>query len=136
LAGVEVQHIPGGCTGVCRPVDVGIGKPFKNRVTHCWEDWMVEKGGLSEEKSKTLSCEEVSEWVIKSIGCIGPKIIHNSWRHHGFSYFPAEPEEMVAVVDENLDINDGLGGDDNDDLSEFNDDDDDSLIVELPFHSL
>jgi hypothetical protein len=131
--GVEVQHIPGGCTGVCQPVDVGIGKPFKNRVTRCWEDWMVEKGGLSEEKCKTPSREEVSEWVIKSIGSIGSKIVRNSWRHVGFSYFPAEPEEMVAVVDENLDIDDGLGGDENDDLSEFDDDDDDSLIVESPF---
>jgi hypothetical protein len=131
--GVEVQHIPGGCTGVCQPVDVGIGKPFKNCVTHCWEDWMVEKGSLSKEKSKTPSREEVSKWVIKSISSIGPKIICNSWRHHDFSYFPAEPEEMVTVVDENLNIDDSLSGDDNDDLSEFDDDDDDSLIVESPF---
>jgi hypothetical protein len=134
--GVEVQHIHGGCTGVCQPVDVRIGKPFKNSVTRCWEDWMVEKGGLSKEKCKTPSREEVSEWVIKSIGSIGSKIVCNSWRHIGFSYFPAEPEEMVAVVDENRDIDDGLGGDENDDLSEFDDGDDDSLIVESPFCSI
>jgi hypothetical protein len=134
--GVEVQHIPGGCTGVCQPVDVGIGKPFKNRVANCWEDWMVEKGGLDQEKTKTPSREEVSEWVIQSIGSIGTKIIRNSWRHRGFSYFPAEPEEMVAVVDENLYIDDGPGGDEIDDISEFDDDDDDSLIVESPFCSI
>jgi hypothetical protein len=29
--GVEVQHIPGGCTGVCQLVDVGIGKPLKTK---------------------------------------------------------------------------------------------------------
>jgi hypothetical protein len=97
---------------------------------------MVGKGGLSEEKCKTPSREKVSEWVIKSIGSIGSKIVRNSWRHVGFSYFPAEPEEMVAVVDENLNIDDGLGGDKNDDLSEFDDDDDDSLIVESPFCSI
>ena len=28
--GVEVEHIPGGCTGLCQPVDVGVNKPFKN----------------------------------------------------------------------------------------------------------
>jgi hypothetical protein len=43
---------------------------------------------------------------------------------------------MVAVVDENRDIDDGLGGDENDDLSEFDDGDDDSLIVESPFCSI
>jgi hypothetical protein len=41
---------------------------------------------------------------------------------------------MVAVVDENLDIDDGGG--DNDNLSEFGDNDDDSLIDESPFHSI
>jgi hypothetical protein len=106
----------------------GIGKPFKNRViTLCWEDWMVEKGGLEEEKTNMPSREDVSEWVIKSISSIGPTIIRNSWRHHGFSYFPAEePEEM----EENLDIDGGGGGDNNDNLSDFDDDDDDSLIEE------
>ena len=28
-AGVDYFHIPGGCTGLCQPVDVGINKPFK-----------------------------------------------------------------------------------------------------------
>ena len=30
--GIEVDHIPSGCTGLAQPIDVGIGKPFKNRV--------------------------------------------------------------------------------------------------------
>ena len=42
--GVQVEHIPGGCTGLCQPVDVGIGKPLKSRVRHSWEDWMLEQG--------------------------------------------------------------------------------------------
>ena len=32
--GVEVKHIPGGCTFLCQPVDVGFNKPFKDRL---WE---------------------------------------------------------------------------------------------------
>jgi hypothetical protein len=91
---------------------------------------MVEKGGLDQEKTNTPSREEVSEWVIQSIGSMGTKIIRNSWRHRGFSYFPDEAEELVAVVD------DGLGGDENDNIFEFDDDDDDSLIVESPFSSI
>ena len=27
--GCAVEHIPGGCTGLAQPVDVGIGKPLK-----------------------------------------------------------------------------------------------------------
>jgi hypothetical protein len=30
--GVEVQHIPGGCTSLCQPVNVGFNKPFKDRI--------------------------------------------------------------------------------------------------------
>jgi len=30
--GIEVKHIPGGCTSLCQPVDVGFNKPFKDRV--------------------------------------------------------------------------------------------------------
>lgn len=30
--GVEYVHIPGGCTGLCQPVDVGINKPLKDTM--------------------------------------------------------------------------------------------------------
>ncbi len=30
--GVEVKHIPGGCTSLCQPVNVRFDKPFKSRV--------------------------------------------------------------------------------------------------------
>jgi len=26
--GIEVQHVPAGCTSLCQPVNVGINKPF------------------------------------------------------------------------------------------------------------
>ena len=30
--GVEVEHIPGGCTYLCQPVDIGINKPYKKHL--------------------------------------------------------------------------------------------------------
>ena len=27
--GVEVKHVPGACTSLCQPADIGINKPFK-----------------------------------------------------------------------------------------------------------
>ena len=38
--GIEIIHIPGGCTGLTQPLDVGINKPFKSRVRVLWEEWM------------------------------------------------------------------------------------------------
>jgi len=34
--GVEVQHILGGCTGLCQPVDIGVAKPLKDDLKKCW----------------------------------------------------------------------------------------------------
>jgi hypothetical protein len=31
--GIEVIHIPAGCTYLCQPIDVGINKPIKKRLT-------------------------------------------------------------------------------------------------------
>ena len=42
--GVEVEHILGGCTGKCQPLDVGVNKPIKTKMKNQWEDWMLPKG--------------------------------------------------------------------------------------------
>ena len=42
--GVEVEHIPGGCTYLCQPVDVGVNKPFKKLIRDKWEQWMISEG--------------------------------------------------------------------------------------------
>ena len=41
--GVKVQHIPGGCTGLCQPVDIGVTKPLKYELRNQWESWMIEE---------------------------------------------------------------------------------------------
>ncbi len=40
--GIEVIHIPGGCTGLCQPLDIGVNKPFKHSVYDLWEEWMTD----------------------------------------------------------------------------------------------
>jgi DDE superfamily endonuclease len=44
--GVEVVHIPGGCTSLCQPVDIGVNKPFKNRLRSEWQTWMINEGNV------------------------------------------------------------------------------------------
>ena len=41
--GIEIIRIPGGCTGLCQPLDVGINKPFKAQVRALWEECMIEE---------------------------------------------------------------------------------------------
>ncbi len=41
--GVVVQHIPGGCTSYCQPVDVGFKKAFKNQNRRKWHEWIIDK---------------------------------------------------------------------------------------------
>lgn len=88
--GVHIEHIPGGCTGLCQPVDVGIGKPLKNRIRDKWEDWMHEQALQhgAEVASKPPLRETLSQWIIDSLQSIDVSILKNSWRHGEYSYFP------------------------------------------------
>ena len=48
--GIEVVHIPVGCTYLCQPIDIEINKPIKSPLQDKWEEWMTEGGGLLMEK--------------------------------------------------------------------------------------
>jgi DDE superfamily endonuclease len=83
--GVQVEHIPGGCTGLCQPIDVGIGKPLKNRVRKEWEDWMVEQGETV--RFRPPSRQIVASWVVRTLQELPLEIKKKSWRHQPYSYF-------------------------------------------------
>ena len=89
--GVEVQHIPGGCTGMCQPIDVGIGKPLKSRIRNMWEDWMMEQG-IHTEKFSPPPRQTIADWVVTASESLGENIVRNSWRHGQFTYFDEEIE--------------------------------------------
>ena len=44
--GIEVIHIPAGCTYLCQPINVDINKSIKSRMRDKWEDWMIEGDGI------------------------------------------------------------------------------------------
>ena len=91
--GCQVEHIPGGCTGLTQPVDVGIGKPLKNRMSNCWEDYMIEVG-LQELLTRPPSRQTITEWVMKSLTSLPTSLVRASWRHAPYSYFPNEQPEV------------------------------------------
>ena len=92
--GVHVEHIPGGCTGLCQPVDVGICKPLKNWITKLWEDWMVQQLALQAEEGGNDKMEPpkqiiVARWVTLALFDLPVELLQNSWLHEPYSYFAA-----------------------------------------------
>lgn len=101
--GVEVQHIPGGCTGLVQPVDVGVNKPFKNRVWDRWESWMIADGLLSGTTTPPTR-QLIAEWCSDCFKTLDADMIRNAWRHHNYTYFPPtvltrEQAEQAAALE-------------------------------------
>lgn len=91
--GIEVEHIPGGLTGLVQPVDVGINKPFKNRIRRMWEEYMLENLAV---KTKPPARQTVVDWCLDSLADLGEGIIKSAWLSSHFSYFP--PSENAATA--------------------------------------
>ena len=87
-AGVQLQHIPGGCTGMCQPVDVGINKPFKCCMHGKWQEWLIHEGIQNENRTKSTGREEIAHWIIESIGRLDERKVKRAWRPSEMSYFP------------------------------------------------
>ena len=113
--GIEVDHIPGGCTGLVRPLDVGVNKPLKNWIRKKWEGDMLEEG-LAMTVSKPLTRQQMASWVTECLDDLGEHIIKAAWRRNGYSYFPQE-EVQVQVQ---LNIEQDAQLDDKVDISDYN----------------
>ena len=64
--GIEVQFIPGGCTYLCQPIDVGVNKPIKNKMANKWEYWLEEEEEQNCEALMTPSHELIASWVVET----------------------------------------------------------------------
>ena len=82
-----VEPIPGGCTELCQPVDMGFNKPFKGRMCKVWEEWMMESG-LNEETSEVNmpKWQDMAHWVCQAYWCVPSNVISNSWRHAPYDW--------------------------------------------------
>ncbi len=84
--GIEVIHIPAGCTYLCQPVDVGINKPLKNAMRERWEAWMV-SDGIVDGKAKEPSRKQVADWLVDAYTNIPQQVGQNAWLMTGYSWF-------------------------------------------------
>ena len=85
--GCEVDHIPGGCTGLCQPVDVGINKPLKSRIRQQWLEWMMGEGVDTTKVCVPPTREQIAEWVLAGYNNLPLSVRRNAWRHEPYHWF-------------------------------------------------
>jgi len=85
--GVEVQHIPGECTSLCQPVDVGFNKPFKDRMRRQWINWMTNEGVVHDTTSLP-SRLDVAKWVHAAMLEMKGRgdLIGKGWKRHDYEW--------------------------------------------------
>ncbi len=111
--GIEVIHIPGGCTGLCQLLDIGVNKPFKHCVRDLWEEWMTD---MLDKEGKICDAmrKEVTEWTdIVYWQMMGSKILKIEWPKTGYDWFE-------GVGDNNNNNNNGNDNDIGDFDNEYN----------------
>ena len=84
--GIEVQHIPGGCTYLCQPIDIGVNKPIKIKVAEQWEDWVDTEGVKRGKEMKTPLREDIANWVGEAYWTINTETCKNAWRKRGYEW--------------------------------------------------
>ena len=108
--GVEVQHIPGGCTSLCQPVDIGVNKPFKNRLCSEWENCMILED-LEHGTTSPPTRADIIRWCRFAMNDLPEQMVRNAWRHAEYSWFPLPP----PAPDNDHVVNQFDDDDDNDD---------------------
>ena len=84
--GIEVIHIPTGGTYLCQPIDVGMNKPIKIRLTKLWEDWMTDGAGVMNRIAKEPPRKQVDEWLLEAYTTMSEEIMRNGWKKEGYKW--------------------------------------------------
>jgi len=85
--GIEVLHIPGGCTYLCQPGDIGINKPLKGAMSAKWEAWMMDGDGTVNGVAKEPSHTLMSEWLVDAYSNIPEAVGCNAWLKTNYAWF-------------------------------------------------
>ena len=91
--GCEVMHIPGGCTCVLQPVDVGFNKPLKAGYRKPFCNWLIQHA-IIHGKIDCSTREQVAMWIVAASLSISNQTIRNAWRRTGFEWFAKDEGQM------------------------------------------
>ena len=120
--GVEVIHVPGGCTGLCQPLVVSVNRSFKARLRQMWEEFLTHLLEQTDEVCNTTR-EEMSEWMAAVyLEMVGSCILRNCWCKMGYDWFPGLVDQEDVIAANTCDINNGSNGNDGRDDDEGNED--------------
>ena len=97
--GCKVMHIPGGCTCVLQPVDVGFNKPFKSGYHTPFRNWTV-KQAILHGKIDCPSRVQVAEWILEASQSLTYQTLRNAWQRTGFEWFPKGDGGSYSSYDE------------------------------------
>jgi hypothetical protein len=97
--GIEVRHIPGGCTSLCQPKDVGFNKPFKDHMRKQWLPWMIAEG-IIHGTTRPPSRRDIAGWVDRAMTDMKreERIIKNARRKTGYKWFSKEGDEIAIAA--------------------------------------
>jgi hypothetical protein len=84
--GIEVLHIPAGCTYLCQPIDVEINKPLKDAMREKWEPWMT-TGGIVNGIAKEPTHQQVENWLVDAYTNIPTNVCRNAWKKSKYVWF-------------------------------------------------
>ncbi len=85
--GCKVVHIPGGCTGLVQPLDVGYNKPLKTSICACWEEDMINEMRMNGSISMLLHLD-VSAWVAEAYWDLeNSPIVEYAWLKINYNWF-------------------------------------------------
>ena len=81
LKSIDHTFIPPRTTAECQPLDVGVNKPFKDRLKDKWNTWSRNSMGLTKAGCwKSASLQQLLVWIHESWQEISTLTILNSFR--------------------------------------------------------
>ena len=84
--GIEVQYIPGGCTYLCQPIDVGVNRPIKHAMAEQWEDWTDAEGVQNGNSMSTPPRELIATWIVEAYWTLKTETCKKAWTKKGFEW--------------------------------------------------
>ena len=84
---IDVAVIPGGLTPLVQPLDVSINRPFKQKMRHSWENWMIEGDpSLTPTGHRRAPTKEMLvSWLVDAWNAIPSAMIEHSFKKCGIS---------------------------------------------------
>jgi hypothetical protein len=84
---ILINLVPGGCTGIAQPLDVGINRPFKHAVKVAYHSWLVDTLLKQQEAGEKLD-------VDTNIGVLWDASVGWIWQ----GYQAIESKELIKKV--------------------------------------